>query len=94
MHPIPAIALPILLLTLSMGARADPLPLELERTIPLAGVSGRIDHMAIDLARKHLFVAELGNNTVDVVDLTAGKSIHRIEGLQEPKGVGYPQNQT
>lgn len=69
---------------------ADPeLPLVLERTIPLPGVSGRVDHMAVDLRRGRLFVAELGNGTVDVVDLAAGKAIHRIAGLKEPQGVGY-----
>jgi len=69
---------------------ADPgPPLVLERTIPLTGVSGRIDHMAVDLRRGRLFVAELGNGTVDVVDLAAGRAIHRIAGLKEPQGVGY-----
>jgi len=69
---------------------ADPEPpLVLERTIPLTGVSGRIDHMAVDLRRGRLFVAELGNGTVDVVDLAAGKATHRIAGLKEPQGVGY-----
>ena len=69
---------------------ADPKPpLVLERTIPLPGVSGRIDHMAVDLRRGRLFVAELGNGTVDVVDLAAGKVLQRIEGLKEPQGVGY-----
>jgi hypothetical protein len=64
-------------------------PLVLERTIPLAKVSGRIDHMAVDLRRRRLFVAELGNNTVDVVDLAAGRVANRIDGLREPQGVGY-----
>ncbi|MFL5284109.1 MAG: YncE family protein, partial [Rhodopila sp.] len=64
-------------------------PLVLERTIPLANVSGRIDHMAVDLRRGRLFVAELGNNTVDVVDIAAGHVIHRIDGLREPQGIGY-----
>src|SRR4051794_26897360 len=64
-------------------------PVVLERPIPLGNVSGRIDHMAVDLRRGRLFVAELGNNTVDVVDLAAGRPIHRIGGLHEPQGVGY-----
>jgi hypothetical protein len=64
-------------------------PLVLERTIALPNVSGRIDHLAIDLGRKRLMVAELGNGTLDIIDLVAGKSIHRIEGLHEPQGVGY-----
>ncbi len=69
---------------------ADPVPpLILERTIPLPGVSGRIDHMAVDLGRGRLFVAELGNGSVEAIDLTAGKAVHRITGLREPQGVGY-----
>jgi DNA-binding beta-propeller fold protein YncE len=72
-----------------IGRAAEPPPLVLEQTIPLAGVSGRIDHMAVDLGRKRLFVAELGNGTVDVIDLTSGHAVHRIEGLKEPQGVGY-----
>lgn len=64
-------------------------PLVLERTIPLKGVSGRIDHMAVDLARKRLFVSELGNGTLDVIDLTTGAVVHHIERLKEPQGVAY-----
>ena len=45
--------------------------------------------MAVDLRRGRLFVAELDNNTVDVVDLTAGQVVRRFEGLKEPQGVGY-----
>jgi DNA-binding beta-propeller fold protein YncE len=66
-----------------------PPPLVLERTIALKGVTGRIDHLAVDLARKRLFVAELGNGTVDVIDLASGTVIHRIEGIKEPQGLGY-----
>jgi len=68
---------------------AQESPLVEESTITLANVSGRIDHLAVDLARKHLFVAELGNNTVEAIDLTAQKIIHRIAGLDEPQGVAY-----
>jgi hypothetical protein len=72
------------------GQAAGPeLPLVLEATIKLPNVSGRVDHMAVDIGRKRLFVAELGNNTVDVIDIEARKPIHRINGLSEPQGVGY-----
>jgi DNA-binding beta-propeller fold protein YncE len=83
--------LPVLPCALSGGSRAGEAvpPLVLERTIPLAGVSGRIDHMAIDFLRRRLLVAELGNGTVDAIDLTAGKAVHRIEGLREPQGIGF-----
>lgn len=63
--------------------------LRLEAKIPLGNVAGRIDHMAIDLPRKRLFVAELGNNSVGVVDLANRKVVHRLMGLKEPQGVAY-----
>ena len=85
-----AAAVSIVLLAGSPDARAaDGGPLVLERTITLPNVSGRIDHMAIDLARRRLFVAELGNGTVDVVDLATGTVLHRLTGLKDPQGVGY-----
>src|SRR5262249_24491569 len=62
-------------------------PLELETRIPLGTVKGRIDHLAVDLGRKHLFVAELENNSVGIVDLNNGNLLHRITGLEEPQGV-------
>jgi len=63
--------------------------LKLEAKIPLGNVSGRIDHMAIDLARQRLFVAELGNNSVGIVDLNGHKVIRTLDGLKEPQGVAY-----
>ncbi|HEY2134251.1 MAG TPA: hypothetical protein VGH49_00085, partial [Xanthobacteraceae bacterium] len=70
-------------------ASAQSEPLVLEAKIPLGAVSGRIDHMAIDLARKRLFVAELGNDSIGVVDLDLRKVLRTISGLKEPQGVGY-----
>src|SRR5262247_4532618 len=64
-------------------------PLRLVQTIPLPNVEGRIDHMAVDLKDQRLFVAALGNNTVEVLDLRAGKRIRSITGLHEPQGVGF-----
>jgi DNA-binding beta-propeller fold protein YncE len=64
-------------------------PLVLEQKIALGKVQGRIDHLAIDLARERLFVAELGNNSLGVVDLAAGTVLRRINGLDEPQGVAY-----
>jgi DNA-binding beta-propeller fold protein YncE len=68
---------------------AEPIPLQLEGKIALGEVRGRIDHMAIDLARQRLFVAELGNEGVGVVDLNERKVVHVITGLKEPQGLGY-----
>jgi hypothetical protein len=47
-------------------------PLVLETKIPLGEVSGRIDHLSIDVRCQRLFVAELGNDTLGVVDLAGG----------------------
>jgi YVTN family beta-propeller protein len=74
------------------GAVAQPAEtaqLQLEAKIPLGNVAGRIDHMAVDLKRQRLFVAELGNDSVGVVDLANRKLLQTIAGLKEPQGVGY-----
>ena len=68
---------------------ADKGPLQLEGKIALGNVRGRIDHMAIDQKRQRLFVAELGNDSVGVVDLANRSVIRTITGLNEPQGVGY-----
>jgi hypothetical protein len=65
-----------------------PIQLELERTIALPNVSGRIDHLAVDVPHQRLFVAELGNGSVDSIDLSSGER-RRIEGLKEPQGLAY-----
>jgi DNA-binding beta-propeller fold protein YncE len=61
--------------------------LELEAKIPLGTVSGRIDHLAIDPVRGRLFVAELGNDSVSVVDLAERRVVKRLAGLDEPQGL-------
>jgi DNA-binding beta-propeller fold protein YncE len=63
--------------------------LKLEAKIPLGNVSGRIDHMAVDLTQQRLFVAELGNNTVGIVNLGGRNVIRTLVGLKEPQGVAY-----
>jgi len=63
--------------------------LQLKQTIPLPGVQGRIDHLAIDTAGERLFVSALGNNTVEVIDLRKGERIHSITGLGAPQGIAY-----
>ena len=62
-------------------------PLKLERKIPLPNVAGRIDHLAIDLRRRLLFIAEYANGTVDAVDLNSGHVTGRVAGLHEPQGI-------
>jgi hypothetical protein len=67
----------------------EPALLVLEQKIPLGKVSGRIDHLAIDPERHRLFVAELGNNSVGVVDVDAGRLIRNLGGLKKPQGAAY-----
>jgi DNA-binding beta-propeller fold protein YncE len=78
------------LAALAVQAQAEEsAPLRLVQTIPLPNVEGRIDHLAVDLKGQRLFVAALGNNTVEVLDLRAGKRIRSITGLHEPQGIGF-----
>jgi DNA-binding beta-propeller fold protein YncE len=66
-------------------------PLALVQRIPMPGVAGRMDHLGVDLAGHRLFAAALGNgqNTVEVIDLEAGKRVFSIRGQSKPQGVFY-----
>lgn len=70
-------------------AGAQKQELVLKRSILLAGVNGRLDHLAVDIPGKRLFVAALGNGTVEVLGLEDGKRIHTLRGLREPQGIAY-----
>jgi len=61
----------------------------LEKSIPLSGVDGRIDHLAVDAKMHRLFVAALGNNTVEVIDLEKSERIQTLKGFEEPQGVCF-----
>jgi DNA-binding beta-propeller fold protein YncE len=63
-------------------------PLVLTGSIPLPNVQGRIDHMSID-PKGRLFVSALGNNSEEVVDLSAGMRSRSISGIPRPQGVVY-----
>ncbi len=81
----------ILLLSLATvwGQSHASEPLKLETTIPMPDVQGRIDHLSVDLNNQRLFVAALGNNTVEVLDTKGAKRLHAISSLHEPQGVLY-----
>jgi hypothetical protein len=57
--------------------------LRLLQTIPLPGVKGRLDHMGVDVEKKRLFVATVDNNTLEIVDLSAGKVIKSLTGFKD-----------
>jgi DNA-binding beta-propeller fold protein YncE len=72
------------------GGEGEEVPtLQLEAKIPLGDVRGRIDHMAVDLARQRLFIATLGHDSLAVVDLKAQRLDRIIGALPEPQGVGF-----
>lgn len=83
-----------------LSAKALPLssasssPFGLTQTIVIPNVNGRIDHMAIDIRGQRLFVAELENNSLDVLDLKSAKRLqsisnNNVELLNEPQSVAY-----
>jgi hypothetical protein len=61
------------------------------QTIVIPNVNGRIDHMTLDIRGQKLFVAELENNSLDIIDLKAAKRILSISNnerlLNEPQSV-------
>lgn len=87
--------LSMLLLGFLATAQGQALPpLKLLQKIPMPGVQGRLDHSAVDLKGKRLFVAALGDNqnTVEVIDLNTNKRIASIPGQSKPQGVFYSSN--
>jgi DNA-binding beta-propeller fold protein YncE len=58
-------------------------------SIPLPGVEGRIDHLTIDLTGNRLFVAALGNNSVEVIGLGTNSVLRSLRSFSEPQGVAY-----
>ncbi len=64
-------------LAVASGERVPPL--RLEQTIPLPGIQGRIDHLALDVQGQRLFVAALGNDSVEILDLARKRTFsHEI----------------
>src|ERR1700756_2469556 len=64
-------------------------PVREVQEIPLPGVQGRLDHFTIDTKRKRVIFSGLGNDTVQVVDVFAGRMVHQIDGLAQPQGTLY-----
>jgi DNA-binding beta-propeller fold protein YncE len=78
-----------LVLLMARGPGGSAPPIEPIQTVSLAGVSGRIDHLTLDPSGDRLFVAALGNNSVEVIDLRAGTRTRSLRGLAEPQGVVF-----
>ncbi|MDB5307598.1 MAG: hypothetical protein JWO38_1800 [Gemmataceae bacterium] len=75
---------------LAVGRAAGPdAPLALGKTIPLKGVDGKLDHLAVDVKGERLFVANKPNNTLDVIDLKTGTLVKQIADQGKVSGVAF-----
>lgn len=88
------IALGLATLSLALGSTASRAAqasdsLSRVEAIALPNVSGRIDHFSADVRGRRLFISALENHTVEVVDLTAGKWLRRVSGVEKPQGECY-----
>jgi YVTN family beta-propeller protein len=72
-----------------LSAQTHAPSLHLAKTIELAGVQGKFDHFAIDLAGARLFIAATGNHSVEVIDLKTEKVQQSITGLGKPHGLAW-----
>jgi hypothetical protein len=75
----------------ALAVAASPQYLAIEAKIPLPDVQGRFDHLAFDAPRNRLFVAALGNNSVEVVDVAAKQVVQHLANLSEPQGVAFSE---
>lgn len=64
-------------------------PLHLLSAIPMREVRGRLDHLSLDVLHQRLFVAALGNDSVEVLDLGRSARAGSLPGLSHPQGVLY-----
>src|SRR6185312_3044410 len=83
------IAVTIFLCSTSLCLASGDVALRLVQTIPLIDVDGRIDHFAIDVKGQRAFLAALSKNTIEVVDLKAGRVSRTLAGFAKPQGVRF-----
>ena len=77
----------VTIVLVSIQAASGQAPFTAVGTIDLPGVEGRIDHLAVDMAAQRLYVAALGNNTVEVLDLKNNGHAKSVSGFREPQGI-------
>jgi DNA-binding beta-propeller fold protein YncE len=63
--------------------------LQLVSTTPLPGISGDLDHLAIDTPGQRLFLAAEDNGTLRVIDLKTGKLERTVKGFNTPHSILY-----
>ena len=58
-------------------------------SVPLPGVEGRFDHFGVDVEGRRLFVAALGNNTLEAIDLATSERAGTVKALKKPTGIAF-----
>ncbi len=71
------------------GGNAVAAALEWASAIPLPGVKGGFDLMAVDGAGQRFFLAAEENGSLEIIDLKAARRSQSIGGMEEPKWVVY-----
>jgi len=64
-------------------------PLELERTIPIRNIDGRLGAPVADIERRRIIVPAPVAGSVEVIDLNTGRAVKSIKGLQRPQSVAW-----
>lgn len=85
---------PLLLCSLLLSlagtlAAASSAPLRPHGRTELPGYSGDFDHFAVDVTGKRLFLAAEDHGTLEVFDLSSGKHLKTIDGVETPHGIIY-----
>jgi DNA-binding beta-propeller fold protein YncE len=75
--------------SISVASAGSGVALKPVQSISLPDIDGRIDHFSIDVRGRRAFLAALTKNTVEVVDLKAGRLIRTLPGFAKPQGMCF-----
>src|ERR1700736_3765555 len=78
---------------LALFPSAQAATLKLAGTTDLPGISGDMDHLAIDTAGQRLLVAAEDNGTLRVIDLKTGKMERTVKGFNTPHSILFLTDQ-
>jgi hypothetical protein len=81
------VAVLLLFKSLALGQVSSALSPQMRIALP--NVDGRMDHLAADVKGQRVFVSALGNHTVEVIDVKAGRRTRTLANLDEPQGLLY-----
>jgi len=83
-----------LVLPCSVATRlgAEEPALKRVQVIVLAGPNGRLDHLALDRKHARLFISNMANSSLDIVDLKSGKPVKQIPGQRGIQGIAYAED--